>query len=93
MVPIEAMACGAPVVFGACGPHDEIIDDGVDGLICDPREPRDIADKILTLLGDDAMREAMGRAAREKAEKNFSLDVVMAQNLVFYERVIGEGRR
>lgn len=60
-------------------------------MICDHWESRDIADKNLALLGGDALREAMGKAARAEVEGKFSLDVVMAQNIAFYERVIAEG--
>lgn len=88
MVVMEAMACGAPTIFGACGPHAEIINDGVDGLICDPRSPNDIANKILLILDHPRQAAQLGLAARLKAEDRFTTGRFMQQTLDFYRETI-----
>jgi len=88
MVVMEAMACGAPTIFGACGPHAEIIDDGIDGLTCDPRSPNDIADKILLLLEHPDKAKKLGAAARLKAEEKFTEERFLKQSHDFYTETI-----
>lgn len=52
--PLEAMACGAPVVSSGLTSLDEIL--GNAALRCDPKNPDDIAQKVLTLLSDQSLR-------------------------------------
>lgn len=95
MVVMEAMACGAPIIFGACGPHAEIIEEGVDGLTCDPRSPADIAKKTLQLLTDPVQAARLGAAARLRAERDFAEERFLQQSLDFYVETIsryGQGR-
>lgn len=56
---VEAMACGLPVISTRIGTMKEIIQDGENGLFIS-WNPNDIAEKILRLLQDDALREKIG---------------------------------
>jgi glycosyltransferase involved in cell wall biosynthesis len=87
---LEAMAMGKAVVASRTGPGPEIIDDGINGLLCNPFDPQSIAGAIINLLQDSQLRRAFGSAAREKAVERFSVDVVVQQNLEFYQRVIAQ---
>jgi glycosyltransferase involved in cell wall biosynthesis len=66
---VEAMACGAPVVAANASAIPEIA--GGAALLCDPLEPRDIADKILRVLDDPALRQDL-RARGLARAKAFS---------------------
>jgi glycosyltransferase involved in cell wall biosynthesis len=74
---IQAMACGAAVVATRCpfGP-DEIVTDGVDGMLVPPGNGGDLARALRTLLADEPRRLAMARAGRESALR-FSLQRIM----------------
>jgi len=71
MAPLEAMACGVPVVTVA-GPMNatatELVADGVDGVVVPKPDCRALAAALDKLLDDEAARRRMGDAARKKAE-------------------------
>ncbi|HAH21477.1 MAG: hypothetical protein A2Y00_03605 [Omnitrophica WOR_2 bacterium GWF2_43_52] len=71
---IEAMALERPVVASRLGALPEIIDDTVDGILFEPNNPQDLAQKIKLLLADDSQRQKIGKAARIKVANNFSID-------------------
>ena len=73
MVPIEAMACGKPVVSTNVGGPAETIVDGETGYLVPPRDPDAIADRVIRLLSDPALRGRMGRAGRSRAERYFDI--------------------
>ena len=60
LVAAEAMACGTPVVASRIGAIPEIVKDGVTGLLFEPGDPQDLADKLSRLLDDDELRARMG---------------------------------
>lgn len=77
---VEAAAAGVPQVAGRSGGAHEAVADGVTGVVIDP--PTDVAAVAAALsriLGDDALRTSMGRAARERAVGEFSYDVLAAR--------------
>jgi len=65
---IEAMAYGLPIVATAVGGIPEIVEDGVDGLLCPPADSVALADKILSLAESREVRERLGQAARRSFE-------------------------
>ena len=65
--PLEAMAAGCPVIVSNTASLPEICGDAA--LYCDPYRPRDIADRIMELLGDNVLREVLIRKGREHARK------------------------
>jgi glycosyltransferase involved in cell wall biosynthesis len=66
IVLLEAMQAGLPIVATRGGARSEIIADGVNGLLVEEQNPRDLAEKILRLANDPGLRESMGKANRER---------------------------
>lgn len=66
---LEAMACGLPVVSFACpfGPRD-IIQDGVNGYLVESRNELDLADRIISLIQSQGLRDRMGEAALRRTK-------------------------
>ncbi|MEU4824755.1 glycosyltransferase [Actinomadura sp. NPDC023710] len=84
MVPLEAMACGVPVVATAVGGHLDTVVDGVTGVVVPPRDPEGAAGAIRRLLDDPAERAAMGRAGRGRAREHHSWARVAADTAEVY---------
>ena len=102
IINLEAMACETPVVASAVGGIPEIVEPGVTGTLvaleaegsgsAEPRDPeaisRALAAAIADLLGDDARREAMGKAARARVLERFSWRRIAELTLAFYRDVL-----
>lgn len=71
-VNIEAMACGKPVVSTNVGGTRETVQEGETGFLVAPRQPEAMAERVLTLLRDKALRARMGQAARQHVFTNFA---------------------
>lgn len=86
---LEAMASGAPVL-GSCraGPGAEVIEHGVSGLLCDPRDTGELAARIVECLEQPALRARLSAAARRRVEERFSTGVVVPQNEELYQRYL-----
>ena len=66
---VEAMAYGCPIVTTSVGGIPELIEDGVNGLLCQPKDPACLAHKIRLLIEDPALRSRLGRAARHSSKQ------------------------
>jgi glycosyltransferase involved in cell wall biosynthesis len=64
---LEAMAVGLPVVATRCGGPEEIVEDGLSGLLVPPERPRELAADLRRMLADPAGARELGREAAERA--------------------------
>jgi glycosyltransferase involved in cell wall biosynthesis len=63
--PLEAMACGVPVVASSASSLPEVIGDA--GVLVEPTDTQALAEAMATLLGDSELRLRLGRAGLERA--------------------------
>jgi glycosyltransferase involved in cell wall biosynthesis len=87
----EAAAFGKPVIASEMS-HPDIVEDGVTGLAFRSEDAAELGEKILLLLGDDAARERMGRAAALRADEYDWRSVAERYNTI-YSDVIRRRRR
>jgi glycosyltransferase involved in cell wall biosynthesis len=85
---IEAMSVGKPTIFSKTGPGSEIVEDGISGLLCDPRSPEDIAAKIAALLDNPTFAEQLGQSARQRVLQQFDKRNWIPKNLEFFRSCI-----
>ena len=84
IVPLEAMACGVPVVASAVGGQIDSVVDGVTGLHVPPRDPEALAGALRGLLDDPGRRAALGAAGRRRAQERFAFDRIAAATREVY---------
>ncbi|WDF62861.1 glycosyltransferase family 4 protein [Flavobacterium sp. KACC 22763] len=87
LVAPEAMAMQKGVVFTKYGPGPEAIEDFVTGLLCDPYNPKDIAEKIIWIFSNTEKVKTMVEKARDFAYIKYGLDVILTQNIDFYKNI------
>jgi len=88
IVPLEAMACGAPVVASAVGGLVDTVVDGVTGLHVPPRRPDLLAEALGSLLGDPDRRVALGRAGARRARRRYGWDRIAGATLDVYAGLV-----
>jgi type III pantothenate kinase len=93
IVPLEAMACGVPVVASAVGGMIDSVVDGATGVHVPPRDPERLAVVIADLLGDPGRRARYGRAGVERARRLYDWNRIAAATLDTYERLSPRRRR
>jgi D-inositol-3-phosphate glycosyltransferase len=87
IVPLEAMACGVPVLASAVGGMLDTVEDGVTGLHVPPGDPAALAAAARRLLADDRLRAAMGRAGVRRVARDYTWERVAAETDAVYERL------
>jgi glycosyltransferase involved in cell wall biosynthesis len=90
IVPLEAMACGRPVVASAVGGIQDTVVDQVTGLLVPPRRPDAVAAALRTLLATPTRALAFGIAGRDRVLARYGWDRIADCTLAVYEEVLAE---
>jgi D-inositol-3-phosphate glycosyltransferase len=93
ITPLEAMACGTPVVASAVGGLTDTVIDGVTGLLVPPRRPDVLAAELAPLLADRTRLDAYGMAAANRAQARYGWEQVAARTAQAYEDVLAGQQR
>jgi glycosyltransferase involved in cell wall biosynthesis len=88
ITPLEAMACGRPVVASAVGGLVDSVADGVTGDLVPPRDPHRLGEVLAALLADDPRRAAYGEAGVRRARERFHWSRVVADTENVYRQVL-----
>ncbi|WP_344455367.1 glycosyltransferase [Actinocorallia aurantiaca] len=87
MVPVEAMACGTPVVASAVGGHLDTVVDGTTGLLVPPRDPRALAGALRRVLDAPGWCRTLATAAVRRAHSLYSWEQVAQGTEAVYTKV------
>ena len=85
---LDAMDRALPIIASRVGGLPEIVKDGVNGLLIDPRSPDQLERAITNLYEDPDLRRALGARGREFS-RDFTADAMAASYLELYERAAG----
>ncbi|MGJ8551117.1 glycosyltransferase family 4 protein [Winogradskyella wichelsiae] len=88
LVAPEAMCMTKPVVFTKEGPGPEVVTHGVTGLLCDPYNPKDIANQIKWVFQHPEAAIKLGDNARKSVIERFNIDKIAEQNMAFYKTIV-----
>ena len=91
-VVLEAMAAGLPIVANRVGGVPEILEDGVTGLMVEPRNPEAMAKTIFQLLSNADLRSRLGSAARARAESAHTPEAYRRALVEFYRETVSSVR-
>lgn len=83
----EAMAYGRPVVATAVGGLVDAVEDGMNGLLVPPCNPRALRSAIESLLDDAELRSRLGANAAASARRRFSFETAAWTQVELYERL------
>ncbi|MGH2756835.1 MAG: glycosyltransferase [Actinomycetota bacterium] len=84
---LEAMAASLPVVASSVDGLREVVEDGVTGILVPPGDGRLLSSALEKVLGDNALRDRMGRAGRERVARMFSAPAMAAAYQGLWERL------
>ena len=88
IVPLEAMACGVPVVASAVGGMLDTVVDSVTGALVTPRDPVALAEVVGPLLESPSRRAEFARAGLERVRSRYSWDRVAAETAAVYQQTV-----
>jgi L-malate glycosyltransferase len=85
---IEAAACGLPLVVSDTGGLPEVVENGVNGVLCSTGNPAGYAAAVVDLLTRDDTRNRMAAEAEGRARR-FDIEKVIPETVDLYKRVLG----
>ena len=85
---IDACAIGRPIVTTNSIGCKDVVDDGVNGFLIPAKDSEALARKLRILIEDKDLRVIMGKAARKKAEQEFSIVEVIEKHLEIYNKIL-----
>jgi phosphatidyl-myo-inositol dimannoside synthase len=86
-VALEAMAAGKPLVASRVAGLPQVVQDGVNGLLVEERNPHELAQALLRLACDAGLRRSYGAAGRVRVREVLNWDNVARRFIAVYERV------
>jgi glycosyltransferase involved in cell wall biosynthesis len=90
---LEAMACGLPCVATRVSGSEDIISDGINGLLVEPEQPAEMAQALRRIIEDTDLAQRLGKEARITIVRDYQLTRVVEQCLELYRRLLRSGAR
>lgn len=76
---LEAMSYGLPIVATNVGGISEIVENGKDGLLCDPRNHKSLAENITKIIENKELRNNLSKNARQKINNKYNIKIIAQQ--------------
>lgn len=85
---VESLVCGVPVICYAVDGLNDIIKNGINGYLIQPKNVKELANKVVSLLTDDRQLECMKQNAVITIDKSFDIDYMVYQQEVLYNELM-----
>ncbi len=90
---LKAAAAGLAVVGCKAGGMPESVADGETGLLVEPENAEALRNAIARLMDDDALRQRMGAAGRERMQNEFSIATMADRHIALYQSLLQQGEQ
>lgn len=90
LTPLEAMSTGTPVIGTKSGGLVEAVQNGVNGMLIDKEDGRQLADSIIYLLSNPDILKKYGNNGRKIIESNFTWDKIAGDFMNLYQKLYNE---
>ncbi len=84
---LESMSAGKPIVANDVDGANDVVINGETGFLVTPRQPAEMAERILLLLNDEELCDQMGRVAQQRSNY-FSVDRMVCEIEALYKRLL-----
>lgn len=88
LAPAEAMVLEVPVIATNVSGVPELIEDGVSGLLIQPKDPAALAHAIKKMKDDVQLRRKLGTAGKNRITEHFSVEIIASDLIKYYERIM-----
>ena len=88
---LEAMAMEKPIIASNVGWAKEMIENGKEGYLVNPKDHETYVNKIVEIINNKEFQSELGKAAREKIKKEFDIAVVAKKSITFYTQILNKG--
>jgi glycosyltransferase involved in cell wall biosynthesis len=85
---LEAVACGTPCVAFHIGGIPDVVEEGCSGYLADPFDVQDLTRGIVAMLSNPEYLARISKLARDKAEREFSMETVAGRHIALYEELL-----
>jgi glycosyltransferase involved in cell wall biosynthesis len=89
---LEAMMAGLPVVATSVGDVPNVVTNET-GVVVPPHHPEELAAALEELLKNPEKRQAMGKAAQQRALREYSVDAWMKKHVALYQDMLASSKR
>lgn len=87
---LEAMACGLPCIATRVSGSEDIIADGVNGLLVEPEQPAEMAQALHRIIEDSELAQRLGQAGRITVVRDYQLAAIVERCLAFYRQRLAQ---
>jgi L-malate glycosyltransferase len=87
---LEALSCGLPCIATNVEGNNELIINGVNGILIPPHEPEKLAAAIENLLCNDDLRNKYSINGRRTVVENYSWDIIAEEYIALYQKILAE---
>ena len=85
---IESLSCGTPVITTNYAPMNTIVTDGFNGYTVDPKNPEEIANKLVSLLSNKELQKVMGGKRAIESVSKYDINNVMQMHYESYTNLL-----
>jgi len=90
LTPIEAMACGVPVIATTAGAFEEMVLNGETGYIVEIEDIKNLTERLIELLSNEPRRKTLAKASIERVAQNFDIKGEAAALVKLYKDLLSK---